>query len=743
MVLFSACNAFGQRTNVENIETKVENLLGRMTLDEKIGQLHQVFGEVATGTDVKRSDIAEGVRKGSIGSILSHFNFDNKIKLQQIAVKESRLGIPIVFAADVIHGYKTIFPIPLAQVASWDMDLIERIERIATREATADGQSWSFTPMVDVCRDGRWGRIMEGAGEDPFLGSRVAVARVKGIQGNDLSDPSTAAACVKHFAGYGFSEAGRDYNITDMSEQRLRETVLPPFQAAAKAGAATFMNGFNALNGVPASMNRHLLTDILRGEWGWKGLVVSDWNSFGETLIHGTAEDEKDASAKCLSAGSDVDMVSGVFQKGLRRALEEGRITQAQIDDAVRRMLRLKYALGLFEDPFRYLSERRRRDELEQPQYRATAREAATASMVLLKNNNDILPLKSGGSIKKVALIGPYLDRKATKDYLSSWTGGIGDALSYDASKVVTPAQALKPALEAMGFEVSLTPVCPDVECGSEDDIVKTMQATREADVAIIFVGERGDDCGESRSLTHLGLPRNQEHLINVAANTKKPVIMVLFNSRPLIFPVAKEKAEAILMAWQPGCETGNALADIITGKVSPSGKLPVTLPLNMGQIPIYYNGYSTGRPRTAPGEMHTSGYMDASNEPAWPFGFGLSYTTFSYSPIRLNKPVIAKGETLEATVLVTNKGGMTGSEVVQCYVRDLAADVTRPLRELKGFEKIKLAPGEYRNVTFKITAEDLSYWNQNLQFKSDPGKFQLFIGGNSQKTEVIGFELK
>lgn len=460
-LLFSVFCGQAQNSKVANIDSKVEGLLSKMTLDEKIGQLNQVVGDIATGTDVKRDNLIEGVRDGSIGSILSHFNFENKIKLQRIAVKESRLGIPLLFGADVIHGYKTIFPIPLAQAASWDMDLIERIERIASTEAAADGQNWTFAPMVDISRDPRWGRVMEGAGEDTYLGSRIAVARVKGIQGSDLSDPTTLAACVKHYAGYGFSEAGRDYNITDISEQRLRETVLPPFQAAAKAGAATFMNGFNALNGTPASMNKHLITDILRGEWGWKGMIVSDWNSFGETITHGAAEDETDASAKCLSAGSDMDMVGGVYQKGLKKALDAGRIQQAQIDEAVRRVLRLKYALGLFDDPFRYLNERRRRETLEQPDYRTAAREAAAASMVLLKNNNDVLPLQAGGKVKKIALIGPYLDRRATKDYLSFWTVCIGDVRAYDPGKIITPAQALKPALEAMGFEVTLTLFVP------------------------------------------------------------------------------------------------------------------------------------------------------------------------------------------------------------------------------------------------------------------------------------------
>jgi len=731
-----------QRTSVTDIDKKTEALLAKMTLDEKIGQLNQVAGDIVTGTTVKKDDLLDGIRAGRIGSVLSHTNFENKIKIQQIAVKESRLGIPIIFGFDVIHGYKTIFPIPLAQAASWDMGLIERIERIAATEAAADGQNWTFAPMVDVSRDPRWGRVMEGAGEDPYLGSRVATARIRGFQGDDLAATGSIAACTKHFAGYGFSEAGRDYNTVDMSEQRLREIVLPPFEAAAKAGSATFMNAFNILNGTPGSMNKHLITDILRGEWGWKGMMVGDWNSFGETIVHGAAADETDAAAKCLSAGSDMEMVGSVHQKGLKKALESGRVTQVQIDEAVRRVLRLKYSLGLFDDPFRYLNANRRAELLEKADSRQTAREAAANSMVLLKNDGDLLPLKAGGAIKKIALIGPYVDHKGDKDYMSFWTLGLG-LRDYDSTKVVTPAQALKPALEAMGFEVTVTPVCVNVDCISEDDIFNTMKAAREADLAIVFVGERGFDSGESRSVANITLPRNQEHLIKVAANTKKPTIMVLFNSRPLVFPMAKDRAGAILVAWQPGYETGNALVDIMTGKVNPSGKLPMTFPLNAGQIPIYYNAYNTGRPQSAQGQMWTSGYLDSPVSPAWPFGFGLSYTTFSYAAITLNKSVIKAGETLEATVHITNSGKVAGAETVQCYIRDLSADVARPIRELKGFEKISLKPGESRNVTFKFTQADLAYWNQQLQYKSDPGKFQIFIGGNSQETKTADFELK
>lgn len=740
LLTFSVQAAFAQKTSVQNIDSRVEALLAKMTLDEKIGQLNQVPGDISTGTDVAKDDLLGQIRSGKVGSILSHTNFQNKITMQRVAVSETRLGIPLIFGFDVIHGYKTIFPIPLAQAASWDMAMIENIERIAAEEASADGQNWTFTPMVDVSREPRWGRVMEGAGEDPFLGSRVAEARVRGIQGNDLGANNTIAACVKHYAGYGFSEAGRDYNTVDMSEQRLREIVLPPFKAAADAGAATFMNAFNTLNGVPASMNKFLLENILRGEWMWKGMVVSDWNSFGETIVHGAAADDVDASAKCLNAGSDMDMAGGTFLRGLKRALESGRVTQAQIDNAVRRVLRLKFSLGLFDDPFRYLDPKRRNETLEKPEYRAFAREAAAKSMVLLKNDGGLLPLTEGSRFKKIAIIGPYADSKGNKDYMSFWTLGLG-MREYDSTKVVRPAQALKPALEAMGFEVTITEICIDAMC-TEKDYSAAINATREADLVITCLGERGLDCGESRCVSSLNLPRDQERIVSIAGRLNKPIVMVLFNSRPLVFDWASQNVPAILVAWQPGFEAGNALADVLTGKVNPSGKLPVTFPKNLGQVPVYYNQLNTGRPQTQQGQMWTSGYLDAPVTPAYPFGYGLSYSNFSYSNMKIGKTQYKMGEVVEVSITVTNTSNVTGEEVVQCYIRDIAADIARPIKELKGFEKIKIGPGESRVVTFRLTEKDLSYWNHEARFKADPGKFKVFIGGNSRDVKELDFEL-
>jgi beta-glucosidase len=729
-------------TAQKNIDDRVDALLKKMTLEEKIGQLNQIPGDISTGTDVRKDDMLTQIRAGKVGSILSHSNFDNKITMQRVATKETRLGIPLIFGFDVIHGYKTIFPIPLAQAASWDMAAIEQCERIAAIEASADGQNWTFSPMVDLARDPRWGRVMEGSGEDPYLGSRVAEARVKGFQGTDLTAPNTIAACAKHFAGYGFSEAGRDYNTVDLSEQRLREFVLPPFQAAAQSGCATFMNAFNLLNGTPASMNAHLMKDILRNEWAWKGMVVSDWNSVGETIIHGAAEDDTDAAAKCLTAGCDMDMVGGTYMRGMKKALEEGRVTKEQIDEAVRRVLRLKFQLGLFDDPFRYLNPTRRQTDLEKPEYRQAAREMAAKSMVLLKNQGNLLPLAGPtDKIKKVVIIGPYADNRANKNYMSFWTLGIGE--NYDTTKIVSPAEGLKPMLEGLGYEVKVVRICPTGNC-SELEYVQAMKSAKEADLVIACVGERGIDCGESRSVADINLRNNQENLIRtISRNAAIPTVMVVFNSRPLTFEWARENVQAILVAWQPGYETGNALADVLTGKVNPSGKLPVTFPRHQGQIPLYYNHFNTGRPQSAFGTLWTSGYLDQPTTPAWPFGFGLSYTTFEYSSPALDRASMQRNGTVEAMVQVKNTGKVAGEEVVQLYIRDLSADVARPVKELKGFQKIKLNPGESKEVRFTLTAKDLSYWNQKPEFKADAGKFQIMIGGSSESVKTSEFELR
>lgn len=719
---------------------KIEALLAKMTLDEKIGQLNQLPGDISTGTDVKADNMLVQIREGKVGSLLSHTNFDNKIIMQQVAVKETRLGIPLIFGFDVIHGYKTIFPIPLAQAASWNLKLIENIEQVSAMEAAADGQNWTFSPMVDVTRDPRWGRGMEGAGEDPYLGSLIAAARVRGTQGRSLSDPTTLAACVKHYAGYGFIEAGRDYNTVDMSEQRLREIVLPPFKAAAKADAATFMNAFNTLNGTPASMNKHLITDILRGEWNWKGMIVSDWDSFGETVIHGAAADDEDASAKCLSAGSDMDMAGGTFQNGLKKALENGKVTQSQIDEAVRRVLRLKFELGLFDDPFKYLNKERHKTNIEKKEYRTLARTAVAESMVLLKNNNDVLPIKPTTTKKKVLIVGPYADSRGNKDYMSFWTLGLG-MRDYDSTKVVTPAQGLKPALEAMGYEVKVAQLGKN---GVYDVFAQkdAYEASAGADLIIACVGEQGMNCGESRSVADIHLPGNQEEMLKTLKTRNVPVVMVLFNSRPLVFNWASENIDAIVVAWQPGFETGNGLADLLTGKTNFTGRLPITFPRNLGQVPLYYNHLSTGRPQTKFGTLWTSGYLDSETTPAYPFGFGLSYAPVEYSEIRAERSTIGNDETFVANITVTNNGKMAVDEIVQCYIHDHVADIARPVKELKSFLRVHLEPGESKPLQFNVSPEDRSYWNQDLKFKCDPGQMTLFIGSSSEKVKKMEFNV-
>lgn len=741
-----------QKTSVQDIEPKVEALLAKMTLDEKIGQLNQVDSDISTGTAVMGKDVLKEIREGRVGSILNHRMFENKRTIQEIAVRESRLGIPIIFGFDVIHGYKTIFPIPLAQAATWDLAAIEQADRIGAEEATADGQHWTFAPMVDVSRDPRWGRVMEGGGEDPFLGSKIAEARVRGFQGNDLSAPNTLAACAKHFAAYGFVEGGREYNTVDMSEQKLREIVLPPFEAAAKAGCATFMNAFNTLNGIPASMHHQLINGILRGEWGWQGMIVSDWNSFGETIIHGAASDDADAAAKCLSAGSDMDMVGGTFQRGLKKALDKGMITQAQIDEAVRRVLRLKFALGLFDDPFRYFDSRRHAETLEKPEFRKFSREFAAKSMVLLKNDGSLLPLQGVGTFKKIALIGPFVDSRARKDYMSFWTLGLGNP-QYDTTLVVTPAQALKPALEKLGYEVTITEICLDADC-DEKAYSAALQAARAADLVIACVGEHGDECGESRSRTSLDLPYGQDKLLQIVSRGNKPTLAVLFNGRPLAFSKVLENIPAVLVAWQPGFEAGNALADVITGAVNPGAKLPMTFPKSTGQIPIYYNQLNTGRPQVDFGQMWTSGYLDSKTDPAFPFGHGLSYTTFSYSGLQVSASKVKIGQPFEIRVTVTNTGEVSGEEVVQLYLHDVAAAISRPIKELKGFEKIALKPRESKTVTFRLTSRDLEYWApkngdtstsaiHQLERRTDPGLFKVYVGGSSHTSVETEFILE
>ncbi len=728
--LLISTTTHAQQTSVKNIDRKVDSVLKLMTLKEKIGQLNQIPSDAETGTQVNEiKDKSIRIKNGEVGSILNMIVFDDKIPLQEAAM-QSRLKIPLIFGLDVIHGHRTIFPIPLAQSASWDIAAIEKSESIAAAEAAADGINWTFAPMVDITHDPRWGRIMEGSGEDPFLGSVIAAARVRGFQGKDLSDRNTIVACAKHFAGYGFAEAGRDYNTVDISEQRLRNDVLPPFKACVDAGIGTFMNSFNVLNGTPASMNSHLQRDILKGEWGFKGFVVSDWNSYGEILNHGAASNRKDVAQKVMTAGSDMDMCSGIYIEQLEALVKEGKINIKLIDESVKRILRIKFMLGLFDDPFRYLKKENNLNSTYKPEYLAHARTLAAKSMVLLKNDDNILPL-SKNNIKKIAIIGPFANAKKDKDYLSFWT------LGRNQKKVITLADGIKnkvgDAAECMVMQVADSTTA---------DIATAVESAKQADVIIAAVGEHGLYNGEGRSFANLALPEEQLLLLKELKKLGKPIVVVLFTGRTIIDKWLFENMPTVLNAWQPGIETGNAVADVLFGDYNPSGKLTVSWPRSMGQIPLYYNYLNTGRPKKADTDFWVSRYSDESNEPQFHFGFGLSYSKFVYSNFKISTNTLKRNGKLIATIDIKNESTIDGEEVVQLYVRDMVADISRPVKELKAFEKVMMKAGETKTVSFTITEKDLKYWNQQVKYKADEGDFKIMIGRNAKELEEKDFKM-
>jgi beta-glucosidase len=722
-------------TSVKNIPQRVETLLKQMTLEEKIGQMHQLNRDLATGTvSAEQQNMEEVVRKGGIGSFLTIFEMDEKIKFQTIAVKESRLKIPLIFGLDVIHGYRTIFPIPLAEAASFDLAAIENAERIAATEARADGVHWTFAPMMDVGRDPRWGRVMEGAGEDTYLGSLIAAARVRGFQGKDLSADNTLVACAKHFAAYGFGEAGREYNTVNMSEQRLREVVLPPFKAAIDAGVGTVMNAFHTLNGVPASADKHLGIDILKKEWGFKGFVISDWASYNELIYHGVAANQTEAAALALNAGGDMDMEGRVYINALKKALAEKRVTMAQIDEAVRRILTIKMSLGLFDDPFRYLNKERRDNTMWKPEFIEASRDMARKGMVLLRNENQTLPFSK--KVKTIAIVGPFADAKGQKDYLSFWT------FRAVQSKVITLAEGVKNKIP--GAEILIAAGVDTSNRMTEASLNDALQKVQRADIVIVALGEHGINSGEARSFTNLNLPGEQEALLKKVVAAGKPTALVLINGRPLTIEWAAANCPAILEAWQPGQEAGNAIADVLFGDYNPAGKLPLTFPVNVGQIPIYYNELSTGRPWSGKQEdFWFSRYRDVGTKPLYPFGYGLSYTRFEYSDISLDKTAITANEKLQASVTLNNAGNYDGEEIVQLYIRDLVADISRPVKELKGFQKVFLAKGSSKKITFSIGVDELKYWNNQLKYKADKGEFEVMIGTSSEQVKIAKFSLK
>ena len=708
---------------------KTDSVLALMTLDEKIGQLNQYSGDgEVTGPVSLRPDLLKSIREGKVGSMLNINGAGYTRKIQKIAVEKSRLKIPLIFGYDVIHGYKTIFPIPLGESASWDPEAAERAARVAGAEAAAAGQHWTFAPMVDIARDPRWGRIMEGSGEDPYLGSRLAEARVRGFQGTDLADPTTILACVKHYAGYGEAQAGRDYFTTDMSDNSLREVYLPPFKAAAKAGAATFMTAFNDLNGIPATGNKYLVNDILKTEWAYKGMVVSDWGSISEMIVHGIAANKYEAGDLAFNAGVDMDMEGSVYITELKNLLNDKKITEAQIDESVRRVLRLKFMLGLFDDPYRYCDTEREKKTLLNADFLAEARDAARKSFVLLKNDKQVLPINV--AVKSVALIGPAAD--AAQDMIGNWSG------RGDAKDVIT----LKKELESrLGSRVSYAKGAAFNDT-DRSGFAAALAAARRADVIIAAFGEDGMMSGESMCRANLNIPGVQEELILELAKLGKPMVLVLFNGRPLVLTSINSAVPAILDVWIPGTMAGPAICDVLFGEFNPSGKLPVTFPYALGQVPIFYNHKNSGRPGTQ-ADKYKSRYIDIPNDPLYPFGFGLSYTQFAYNNLNIGQSLLEGDQPLEVRVDVKNTGQVAGTETVQLYVRDLVGSVTRPVKELKGFKKVTLKAGEVQTVSFTLNREDLSFYNRDGVWGTEPGKFKVFVGTNSQNTIEAGFELK
>jgi len=719
-----ASDSFSQRQ--PNVDARINALLARMTLAEKLGQLQQLDGH-ADGRF--KDDHPEMVRKGQLGSTLNVRGVRNTNELQRIAVEQTRLKIPMIFGFDVIHGYRTIFPIPLGEAATWDPAVVERSAAIAAKEARAAGVHWTFAPMVDIARDARWGRIAEGSGEDPFLGSVMARARVLGFQGSDYSAPDKVVACAKHWVGYGAAEGGRDYNTTDISERTLREVYLPPFKAAVDAGVGTFMSAFNDLNGLPTSANPFTLTEVLRKEWRFDGLVVSDYESVRELINHGLAANEKDAAAAGLNSGVDMEMVSRLYNKHGAELLRERRLSLASIDEAVRRGLRIKFRLGLFETP--YADEALESRSIYTPAHLAAARETAARSLVLLKNEGGLLPLNK--SLKAIAVIGPLADSQ--KDVIGSWTG---DGKPEDA---ITLLAGIKTKVSAQTI-IKYAKGC-EVNDDSTAGFDEAVRIARDSDAVIVAVGESADMSGEAAVRSSLDLPGRQLDLVKAIRATGKPVVVVLMNGRPLSINWVAESVPSILETWFAGTQAGSAIADVLFGDVNPGGKLPVTFPRSVGQVPLYYNHKNTGRPPDA-NNKYTSKYLDVPWTPLFPFGYGLSYTQFKITNLRLSAPRIRTDGSLTVSAEVENVGQRAGDEVVQLYIRDVAASVTRPVKELKGFQRVTLQPGEKRLVEFKLTSSHLGFYNHVMKFVVEPGEFRIMVGPNSRdlietKLEVAG----
>jgi beta-glucosidase len=716
----SAALAFSAHAQDAQIDRKVADLMKQMTVAEKVGQLHQLSGRQFTGpTSSAYADKLADIRAGKVGSMLNVVGVADTREIQALAL-QSRLKIPLLFSLDVIHGHKTVFPVPLGEAASWDMEAIELSARIAAKEAAAAGIHWTFAPMVDVARDPRWGRVMEGAGEDTYLGSQIAVARVHGFQGKKLGATDTVMATAKHFAAYGAAIAGRDYNAVDMSEQQLYEVYLPPFKAAADAGAATFMNSFNTLNGIPATGSSFLQRDILKGAWKYKGFIVSDWGSVREMVPHGYAADLSDAAVKAINAGSDMDMEGYAYSQHLEAAVKAGKVKMATLDDAVRRILYKKFELGLFDDPYRYSDAAREKAVLNDPSHRAAALDVAQKSIVLLKNEGKLLPLSRDA--KRIAVIGPLAD--AQRDLEGGWV------VNGERAKVVSILEGMRG--HAGKAEISYAQACAP-GCPTSDGFAQAVAAAQSADVVVLAIGETWDMSGEAKSRTDISLPGQQEALFNALKATGKPVVVVMLAGRPLVFNTIADKADAIVYAWFPGSEGGNAVANVLFGDVNPSGKLPITFPRSVGQIPISYAQYNTGRPVTdEKNVVYKSAYIDSVNTPRYAFGHGLSYTDFKYTGLALSSPTISGTQKVTLSFDLSNSGKVEGTEIVQLYLRDMVSSVVRPLKELKGFQKVRLKPGETRRVSFSIDRDTLSYFNSKLAWGAEAGEFKLMVGSAS-----------
>lgn len=744
-----ASNA-GQKGRDAEMDAFINELMGKMTLEEKLGQFNlSAAGDIVTG-EIRNTNTRELVAKGGVTGVLGVKGLSKIKELQRIAVEDSRLGIPLIIGMDVIHGYETIFPIPLGLSCSWDTIAIKRSARIAAIEASADGICWTYSPMVDICRDPRWGRAAEGAGEDPFLGAAIARAMVHGYQGNNLERNDEIMACVKHFALYGAPDGGRDYNTVDMSRQRMFNDYFPPYKAGADAGAGSFMTSFNTIDGIPATANRWLLTDVLRDKWGWDGFIVTDYTTIMEMTAHGMG-DLQTVSALALKAGTDMDMIAEGYTNTLAKSLEEGKVSMEEIDAAVRRILEAKYKLGLFRDPYKYISEERSKTQIYTPEHRQEARRIATETFVLLKNEGNLLPLKKSG---KIALIGPLA--KAGADMAGNWSvaavydryrslyEGIRDAVG-DRAEVLYAKGSNLTADPVLERNVSITGHELRDERSEQEMLAEALDVARKSDVIIAALGESAEFSGESSSRSDLNLPDVQRRLLEALVATGKPVVMLNFSGRPTLMNWESEHVPAILNVWFGGSEAADAIADVVFGDVVPSGKLTMTIPRNMGQIPVYYSHFNTGRPKQDDNrfEKFRTGYLDSPNSPLYPFGYGLSYTTFDYSDFTLSANEMTAGDTIKASVKITNTGKYDADEIVQLYIRDLVGTTVRPLKQLKGFKRIHLKAGESATVDFDINADLLKYYNYDLEYVAEPGEFTVMVGPDSERLQTLPLTLK